>query len=445
MADGPISSRNALTATGVTDPPDIRIGIDNLQGATPASNQMSLPELGKAIGAVINKDTVAEMLALTGVPDGTRVDTARYSTSHAVGDGSGGEYVYDADSTATIDLISVFPGIAGVMSVDGNGDFDGTEGTGRWIANRASQYVMPSTRITTSGVLDFRGHLGQSAVIYPDGDSDLTIKPAKPGSYTIASRYWHGLTFNKIAGDYVEIGDIADFEFPIGGAFSISAFFRADTATLARNVIVAKRWGEFAGWSLDVNTSGAIRFQYILANSAVSFLSANTVETGYADGEWHHVLVTHSGSGTTAGTKFYVDGVLKTTTGSPNTLTSGDPATVSVLYIGSQTSTLYPFDGEIKNIMVWNANELTAEDAVALNNYRSASVGPFAWWKLDEGTGTSVVDYGSGGNDGTVNQCTWNTIQYSLTSPQVNGSLTTNATGDSVNKLQFIDSQLFGE
>lgn len=132
MADGPISSRNALTATGVTDPPDIRIGIDNLQGATPASNQMSLPELGKAIGSVINKDTVAAMLALTGVPDGTRVDTARYSTSHVVGDGSGGEYVYDADSTATIDGGFVMPGIGGTLSFSGT-TFNGTAGTGRWL------------------------------------------------------------------------------------------------------------------------------------------------------------------------------------------------------------------------------------------------------------------------------------------------------------------------
>lgn len=82
-------------------------------------------------------DTIVEMLALTGVPDGTRVDTARYSTSHAVGDGSGGEYVYDADSTATIDGGFVMPGIGGSLSFSGT-TFNGTAGTGRWLLKDTS-------------------------------------------------------------------------------------------------------------------------------------------------------------------------------------------------------------------------------------------------------------------------------------------------------------------
>ena len=86
-----ISSRDPLLASEVTDTADIRLGVDNLQGETPTSQQMSVAELAKASGTVLQFDTVADMLAATGLQDEQQVQTARYSSSHTVGDGSGNQ------------------------------------------------------------------------------------------------------------------------------------------------------------------------------------------------------------------------------------------------------------------------------------------------------------------------------------------------------------------
>ena len=63
--------------------------------------------------------------------DGDRVETLGYT---AVGDGGANLYYYDVDASGTPDGGFILPGVGGTLSFDASGVFDGTEGTGRFMA-----------------------------------------------------------------------------------------------------------------------------------------------------------------------------------------------------------------------------------------------------------------------------------------------------------------------
>lgn len=130
-------------------------------------------------------DTVAEMLALTGAPDGTHVDTARYSTSHTVGDGSGGEYVYDADSTATIDGGFVLPGPGGTLSFSGT-TFNGNAGAGgRWLLKDQTVANVMQFGAVGDGTADDTAAI--QAAINAGNSRRATVTLSSVGTYRITS------------------------------------------------------------------------------------------------------------------------------------------------------------------------------------------------------------------------------------------------------------------
>jgi hypothetical protein len=80
-----------------------------------------------------------------------------------------------------------------------------------------------------------------------------------------------------------------------------------------------------------------------------------TVDTGFADGEWHHLVVTSDGTDY----YFYIDGQARTTTTEIGTNSGdwfADIAGRDNVIIGAEihTSTLYHFGGSLSDIAVYN-------------------------------------------------------------------------------------------
>jgi len=125
-------------------------------------------------------------------------------------------------------------------------------------------------------------------------------------------------------------------------------------------------------------------------------------------GTWYHFAVTTNGTSTL---KLYVNGVEK---GAGAPLTYGSswsnfnaPSSLP-LDIGARTSN-NQYGNQLMDEVAIFGSELSASDITAIYNSGVpddlSSYSPVGWWRMgdnDGGTGTTVTDQGSGGNDGTL-------------------------------------------
>jgi len=193
--------------------------------------------------------------------------------------------------------------------------------------------------------------------------------------------------------DYMDIPDSTALETT---AFTWSVWFYC-IAINRYNIIVdtATSSSSFNGYEIFVvNSTNKIRFASYHSTDQIdstTVVSANT---------WYHVAATHeSGSD-----KLYVNGSLEA---------SGSAASFSVsnaanLRIGSSSIFSTAHQGLIDEVSFFNS-ALSASDVSSIYNSGTptniSSLSPVGWWRMgenDEGTGTTITDQGSGGNNGTL-------------------------------------------
>lgn len=100
---------------------------------------------------------------------------------------------------------------------------------------------------------------------------------------------------------------------------------------------------------------------------------SRTSVTRYNDGLWHHVVWTYDGTNTVAGIKFYLDGILTSTTIDENDAPIGTILHASPAIIGGENT--YGVEGgtfKLKDFSVWNV-ELTQADVTRLSGGRQIS------------------------------------------------------------------------
>lgn len=117
-------------------------------------------------------------------------------------------------------------------------------------------------------------------------------------------------------------------------------------------------------------------------------LGNNSATTGLNG--WHHLLGIHDSTG--LNTKIYIDGVLKNTVVYGNQMISTSDRR---LLIGTEDGAFGVRDvtnGKICDVRVWN-RVLTSEEVTEVFKGNNVYTGLIAWYKLDEGTGTSVKNY----------------------------------------------------
>jgi hypothetical protein len=114
---------------------------------------------------------------------------------------------------------------------------------------------------------------------------------------------------------------------------------------------------------------------------------------------WQHITMTSDG----ANVKLYVNGEYN---GYSKQISNADNNIMDWV-IGSYDTSLNMFDGAIHGFRIWS-KELTQSE-IQDNMYSSLSgdeTGLVAYYKFDEGSGTTLTDY-AGTNDGTINGATW--------------------------------------
>lgn len=193
--------------------------------------------------------------------------------------------------------------------------------------------------------------------------------------------------------DYMDIPDSTALETT---AFTWSAWFYC-TAINRYNIIVdsATDAGVFQGYEIFVvNSTNKIRFASYHASDAIDSTTAVTANN------WFHVVATHeSGSD-----KLYVNGSLEAS-GSASNFSTTDAVN---LRIGSSKVFGLHHRGLIDEVSFFNS-ALSASNVADIYNSGVpndiSSLSPVGWWRMGDnnsGSGTTITDQGSGGNDGTL-------------------------------------------
>ena len=167
----------------------------------------------------------------------------------------------------------------------------------------------------------------------------------------------------------------------------------------------------------------------MLVKTRVRGGAAQLSTSGINDGEWHHLYATISSNGSI---KVILDNN-STASGSSSQSFSSAPSTVNIgvnFYNQSDpTAKRQYFLGQMSNVAVYNSALTDSQVATLYNSGQpesAISLSPVGWWKLDTG-GSTITDYGSGGNNGTNNgttQATSDVITSGFNIP-VNGVSTT--------------------
>lgn len=141
----------------------------------------------------------------------------------------------------------------------------------------------------------------------------------------------------------------------------------------------------------------------------------NSEDLAVATGEWTHIAVTYDADAQKV--IAYFNGVNKIeATVDWGTLDLGKTKTDegNGFWIGHSYNRGRWFDGEISECRIWN-KVLTQEEINAKNHFyqvEPSAEGLVAYWKFDEGVGTSIADYSGNGNNATaVESLTWTAVE----------------------------------
>lgn len=239
---------------------------------------------------------------------------------------------------------------------------------------------------------------GQNATIASNSATQLTIStswsvtPDSTSQYEIISttttgKYGNSGYFDGVEGN-VTIPNSSVFNFN-NQSFTISAWLKTSSGG---GYPVVKGRGGLQGWQLGGGTTNIL-----FVNDASNQNSCNN-PTSFATGNW--VYITGVLNVTTRQITCFVNGQLVGTTNISSATNLGNIDVNTTLDFASRnplTSSYYK--GYIDEVRIYN-RALTPSEVSQLYNF---APGPIGYWKLDEGTGSTVADSSGNGNNGTWN------------------------------------------
>ncbi len=208
-----------------------------------------------------------------------------------------------------------------------------------------------------------------------------------------------GLTFDG-SNDYVSTGSKTPFNFA-DQTFTVSAWVKSTTG----GAVVAAD-GATGGWYLSF---GNDYIAFVLKNGGVTILSAGKNGVGLVNGTWHNIQVIVTTSTTVTANNVateYIDGVsIGTFSGATGTYAV---PTVNASIGARNAGASVQFTGSISDVRVYGRGLSVPEVSALYNAQPVSNLNLTAWWKLNEGTGTSVADSSGNGITGTLMNGTGN-------------------------------------
>ena len=194
--------------------------------------------------------------------------------------------------------------------------------------------------------------------------------------------------------DYADAGNVTQINSATN--LSVSLWFNLDNLTSggARPVLMAGGPGTFYIWP-DTNTT----LSYVTGGVPHSF----TVST-WSTGQWYHLTTVHAGTSL----EVYLDGSsIGTATVSAVASNQGNNLNIGHWTNGVGSVGNY-LDGKMDEVALFTS-ALSSSDVTAIYNSGVpadlTSYSPVGWWRMgddDSGSGTTVTDQGSGGNNASL-------------------------------------------
>lgn len=221
--------------------------------------------------------------------------------------------------------------------------------------------------------------------------------------------------------EYLELGGTGGTTFfDSTNPFSISAWVKITSYSPSYQGLCILKTDQSNGWILGM-ASGQSGYNGVWFGSSSNFVGRTTNSQTIANsfvGTWKHVVVTYDGVSRSSASSFklYIDGSAQTLTSSGS---FGTCANHSRIGEGNQPSAVR-VNGLVDEVSMFTS-ELSSREVGLIYNSGVAGIdigplNPFGWWRMgdnDSGTGTTVTDQGSGGNDGTLT----NSPTFSTTVP----------------------------
>ena len=253
------------------------------------------------------------------------------------------------------------------------------------VINDSQQSELVTNGLAKNGELYLKaaGSTDAGAIVVYDSGSWRTF--ANEASSGFANTYSIDLDGTD---DYMDAGNITAMNSVANASYSFW-YKTSDTGTVTLIGDVSK------GLSAYHFTDGNM-YVHSWVNQNAHAISIPTL------GSWHHIVCTFEASGS----KLYLNGSLQSTVDHGNT-TASDAGTSFA--VGKVPHYNIPDGQKLIDEVALFTSTLSASDVTAIYNSGVptdlTSYSPVGWWRMgdnDSGTGTTVTDQGSGGNDGTL-------------------------------------------
>jgi len=231
------------------------------------------------------------------------------------------------------------------------------------------------------------------------GGGKAATSSGRPGGGVTPFANQYSVSFDG-SDDFVTMSNPDDLNF--SGDTTISFWVKYTNQSSSFNFLIDKSTsasGRQYALYLRNETGGTKTFSFSTSGgTAVQNNSTGTISVN----QWNHVAVVVD-SGVTDGTKFYINGSSETL--GTHTITTNDSAPFQ---LGKRYDTNYEFGGLMDEVAIFNS-ALSASNITSMYNSGVpadiSSLNPVGWWRMgdnDGGTGTTITDQGSGGNNGTL-------------------------------------------
>ncbi|NPD45059.1 LamG-like jellyroll fold domain-containing protein [Lentimicrobium sp. S6] len=203
----------------------------------------------------------------------------------------------------------------------------------------------------------------------------------------------HALDFD---GSSNKVGILDSPELNPTAAMTLEAWINAEEwqSSIWAGVIISKQGsGPDKGWCLSAGENGRLEFTVSVDEGWKSVATPQLLGTN----AWYHVAGVYTGTQV----KVYINGVLIGAEDAIGSLTPGEGVVVN---IGENpTWTGRYFNGMIDEVRIWEVARTDAEIQASMSTELTGSeAGLVAYYPMNEGTGMTIADATSNGNDGQL-------------------------------------------
>ena len=227
--------------------------------------------------------------------------------------------------------------------------------------------------------------------------------PLKPSFINTYSMEFDGMD------DYVNMGNGVNFEYTDSFSFStwIKPLPKSGVKYLYSKYIGGKGILIYLN-SRGTNNNNTLHFNLYNTNSGT--LSGRkritTSDFNFAPiNTWVNIVLTYDGSGLASGINYYKNGVLRASSISQDNLQNQTIVNTEDAYLSSFNGVSSFLLGNQDEFAIYDS-ELSAAEVLAIYTdgvpTDLTDLSPVAWYRFEEGSGTTAIDSGTGGNNGTL-------------------------------------------